>query len=64
MKVDCEGSEFELFKTITEKNLKNIDKLVIETHSYEINTFVHKTLTDNNFRVHTHNNILFAINEN
>jgi hypothetical protein len=28
MKVDCEGSEFELFKTITEKNLKSIDKLV------------------------------------
>jgi FkbM family methyltransferase len=64
MKVDCEGSEFELFKTITEQNLKNIDKLVIETHGDEIDTFVQKTLTDNNFRVHKHNNILYAINEN
>jgi FkbM family methyltransferase len=64
MKVDCEGSEFELFKTITEQNLKNIDKLVIETHGDDIDTFVHKTLTDNNFRVHTHNNILYAINLN
>jgi FkbM family methyltransferase len=64
MKVDCEGSEFELFKTITEQNLKNIDKLVIETHGDEIDTFVHKILTDNNFRVHKHNNILYAINEN
>jgi FkbM family methyltransferase len=60
MKVDCEGSEFELFKTITEKNLKNIDKLVIETHGEEIDTFVHKTLIDNNFRVHRKGNILFA----
>ena len=64
MKVDCEGSEFELFKTITEQNLKNIDKLVIETHGDEIDAFVHKTLTNNNFRVHKHNNILYAINEN
>jgi FkbM family methyltransferase len=64
MKVDCEGSEFELFKTITEQNLKNINKLVIETHGDEIDTFVHKTLTNNNFRVYKHNNILYAINEN
>jgi FkbM family methyltransferase len=64
MKVDCEGSEFELFKTITEQNLKNIDKLVIETHGDDIDTFIHKTLTDNNFRVHKHKNILYAINEN
>lgn len=64
MKVDCEGSEFELFKTITEKNLKSIDKLVIETHGDEIDNFVHITLTDNNFKVYKHNNILYAINEN
>jgi len=64
MKVDCEGSEFELFKTITEKNLRNIDKLVIETHGDEIDNFVHNTLINNNFKVHKYNNILFAINEN
>jgi hypothetical protein len=64
MKVDCEGSEFELFKTITEKNLKNIDKLVIETHGDEIDNFVHTTLTSNNFKVHKYDNILYAINKN
>ena len=64
MKVDCEGSEFDLFKTITEKNLKSIDKLVIETHGDEIDNFVHTTLTNNNFKVYKHNNILYAINEN
>ena len=64
MKVDCEGSEFELFKTITEKNLKGIGKLVIETHGDEIDSFVHKKLTDNNFKVYKYDNILFAINKN
>ena len=64
MKVDCEGSEFELFKTITEKNLKGISKLVIETHGDEIDSFVHKKLTDNNFKVYKYDNILFAINKN
>jgi hypothetical protein len=64
MKVDCEGSEFELFKTISEKNLKNIDKMVIETHGDKIDSFVHKTLTNNNFKVYKHDNILYAINKN
>ena len=64
MKVDCEGSELELFKTISEKNLKNIDKLVIETHGDEIDKFVYDSIISNNFRVYRHNNILFAVNEN
>jgi FkbM family methyltransferase len=64
MKVDCEGSEFELFKTISEKNLKSIYKMVIETHGDEIDNFVHKKLTDNNFKVYKYDNILFAINLN
>jgi FkbM family methyltransferase len=64
MKIDCEGSEFELFKTITEKNLKGISKLVIETHGDEIDSFVHKKLIDNNFKVYKYDNILFAINKN
>ena len=64
MKIDCEGSEFELFKTITEKNLKGISKLVIETHGDEIDSFVHKKLMDNNFKVYKYDNILFAINKN
>ena len=64
MKVDCEGSELGLFKTISEKNLKNIDKLVIETHGDEIDKFDYDSIISNNFRVYRHNNILFAVNEN
>jgi FkbM family methyltransferase len=63
MKVDCEGSEFELFKTISEKNLKGICKMVIETHGDEITNFVHKKLMDNNFKVYKYDNILFAVNK-
>jgi FkbM family methyltransferase len=63
MKVDCEGSEFELFETISEKNLRNIGKLAIETHGDEIDNFVHKKLMDNNFKVYKYDNILFAVNK-
>jgi FkbM family methyltransferase len=64
LKIDCEGSEFELFKTISNKNLTTIDKIVVETHGDEIDDFVYKTLIDNNFRIKKYDNILFAINEN
>ena len=63
MKVDCEGSEFELFKTISEKNLRGIGKMVIETHGDEIDNFVQKKLMDNNFKVYKYDNILFAVNK-
>lgn len=64
MKVDCEGSEFELFKTITNENLKSIDKIVVETHGKEIDDFVYNRLTNMNFGVHKHGDILFGINLN
>jgi FkbM family methyltransferase len=63
MKVDCEGSEFELFKTISEKNLMSIGKMAIETHGDEIDNFVHEKLMDNNFKVYRYDNILFAVNK-
>jgi FkbM family methyltransferase len=62
MKVDCEGSEFELFKTISEENLKSISKLVVETHSDEIDVFIYDKLVNNGFKVFKHDNILFARN--
>lgn len=64
MKVDCEGSEFELFKTITDNNLKSIEKIVVETHGDEIDNFVYTKLVDSNFKVYKHGDILFAINLN
>jgi hypothetical protein len=64
MKIDCEGSEFELFKTISDSNLKNISKIVVETHGDDIDNFVKNKLIDSNFKVHKHGDILFAINMN
>jgi FkbM family methyltransferase len=64
MKVDCEGSEFELFKTITDENLKSIDKIVVETHGDEIGHFVYDKLVIANFEVNKHGDILFATNLN
>ena len=64
MKVDCEGSEFELFKTITDENLKSIDKIVVETHGDKIGHFVYDKLVSANFEVNKHGDILFATNLN
>lgn len=62
LKIDCEGSEFEIFKTITPENLRSIDKIVVETHGEEIDSFVHQTLLDSSFKVYKYDNILFSIN--
>jgi FkbM family methyltransferase len=64
MKVDCEGAELELFQSITNTNLKKIQKVAIETHGDEIEQFVRQRLLENNFRVYKPNNIVFGINFN
>lgn len=64
MKVDCEGSEMDIFQTITEKNIRRIDKMVIETHGDEIDTFVYNKLISSNFKVYRKDYILFATNYN
>lgn len=51
MKVDCEGAEYELFQTITNTNLKRIERMVIETHNSDLDTLVYNRLSDNNFQV-------------
>jgi FkbM family methyltransferase len=40
LKVDCEGGELDLFKTITDENLSKVKNTVIEYHSKEIGEFV------------------------
>ena len=71
LKIDCEGAEYELFQTITNTNLKRIHRVVIETHSEEINSFVEKRLLETNFKIYKHpsganngGNIIFAVNFN
>jgi FkbM family methyltransferase len=61
MKVDCEGCEKEIFETISTKNLKSIKKIVIETHSDEIDDYIFNKLIDNNFKVYKYDQILYAV---
>jgi FkbM family methyltransferase len=61
VKIDCEGCEYDIFKTITSSNLKSISKFVIETHSDEIDEFIFTKLIDHNFKVYKFDNILYAI---
>ena len=58
MKVDCEGSEYDLFNTISKDNLKNINRIAVETHGDDIDEFVHSKLLESNFEVYKHDNIL------
>jgi FkbM family methyltransferase len=51
IKIDCEGSELDLFETISSENLNKINKMVIETHSEYINNFIIEKLLNNNFEV-------------
>ena len=51
IKIDCEGSELDLFETISSENLNKINKMVIETHSDYINNFIKEKLLNNNFEV-------------
>ena len=60
LKVDCEGSELDLFESITSENLNKIGKMIIETHSDYINGFIREKLKNHNFEVRSKNNILFA----
>ena len=62
LKIDCEGSELDVFETITSENLNKISKLVIETHSDYIDNFIRNKLIEHNFKIKNKGNILFATN--
>jgi FkbM family methyltransferase len=40
LKVDCEGGELDLFRTISDENLSRVQKTVVEYHTKEIGEFV------------------------
>jgi FkbM family methyltransferase len=62
IKIDCEGCEHDIFTTINESTLKGINKLMIETHNPETEEMIFNKLSNNNFTVYQHNNLLFAVN--
>jgi FkbM family methyltransferase len=62
LKVDCEGAELDIFESIKLENLNKIGKMVIETHSDYIDSYIRNFLTENNFEIHSKGNILFATN--
>jgi len=64
IKIDCEGCERDIFTTINESTLKGINKLMIETHNSETEEMIFNKLSNNNFTVYKHNNLLFAVNNN
>lgn len=55
LKLDCEGAEYEIIKTIPLDYLKKINKIIIEYHSADINpdlfSDLQKKLTNNNFKI-------------
>jgi FkbM family methyltransferase len=64
VKIDCEGCEGDIFTTINDSVLKEINRIIIETHNPETEKMIFNKLIDNYFKVYQHNNILFAVNEN
>lgn len=52
LKVDCEGAELDLFKTISEENLQKIQRTVIEYHSEEILSYLIPRLTESGLKIY------------
>jgi FkbM family methyltransferase len=64
VKIDCEGCEYNIFNSINDSVLKQIPKLMIETHDDETQKFIHDKLISNNFEVKINNSLMFALNKN
>jgi FkbM family methyltransferase len=56
-KIDCEGSELDIFLTITDENLNKINKFVIEYHTQSIGQFILSKLVKNGFKIESSNEI-------
>jgi FkbM family methyltransferase len=64
VKIDCEGCEYNIFNSINDSVLKQIPKLMIETHDDETQKFIQDKLISNNFEVKINNSLMFALNKN
>jgi len=51
LKIDCEGSEREIFENITKQTIDKINKIVVEYHSEEIKKIILDKLTEFDFVV-------------
>jgi len=71
LKIDCEGGEKDVFKTIKNSTLKKIKKISLEFHSLEIKNQITEKLIENGFEIvkefflHSSNTIgaIFALNK-
>jgi FkbM family methyltransferase len=64
LKIDCEGSEKDIFQEITYETISKINKIVVEFHSVEIKNQILKKLNGINFNVEsTTDELIFAYNK-
>lgn len=64
LKIDCEGSEKEIFEQITNQTLRKIKKIVVEHHSEEIMDGIIQKLNQNNFKIKKlMKGLIFALNK-
>lgn len=52
LKVDCEGGEMDLFSTISEENLRKVQKTAVEYHTREIGILVKERLERSGFKIY------------
>ena len=72
LKIDCEGAEQDIFKTIKDYSLKKIKKISLEFHTIEIRNQITEKLIQNGFEItkefflHNSNTVgaIFAKNQN
>lgn len=57
-KIDCEGSELDIFLTITDENLNKINKFVVEYHTQSIGQYILSKLINNGFKIESPNEII------
>ena len=64
LKIDCEGSEIDVFQTISNKNLISVDRICIETHTDDVKSTILDILHKSNFKTETKGMLIFAKNLN
>lgn len=63
LKIDCEGSEKEIFQEITKETLSKINKIVVEYHSEEIKSIIINKIIEFGFKIEKDfESVLFCYN--